>query len=409
MKILVVTDFFPWPATKGGLIRAAVTVEALSRLGTVDLFSYFDPRLPEHELPAGVEVAGLGTTPYPGPSWSRRYTAKTMARRGVPMRIALRALDDRQRDAFTAFAADRYDLVWFRSPANWVWLGRPRLGPTIVDLDVLDDAVERQKARQWRSSNASSPARTSERLRAMARARVNAYDWKVFQRTVAKGVDRVVLCSDVDVVRLGVSNAVVVPNTYPQPIHPVGKEQPEDPPTVLLQATFDYAPNVDAARWLVQEIAPRIRRSMPGTMVRLAGLATPEVEALAEPPKVTVTGLVPDMADELRRADAVIVPLRIGSGTRLKILEAFAHRVPVVSTTLGADGLQVVDGVHLLIADTPETIAAAFIRLQSEPEVRRSMIDAAQALFLERYATTAAYDRIRQLVESVAGSGAGLP
>jgi glycosyltransferase involved in cell wall biosynthesis len=72
---------------------------------------------------------------------------------------------------------------------------------------------------------------------------------------------------------------------------------------------------------------------------------------------VTLTGQVPDITDELARADIVIIPLRYGSGTRVKILEAFAHRIPVVSTTMGAEGLEVEPGTHLLVADDPDAIA----------------------------------------------------
>jgi glycosyltransferase involved in cell wall biosynthesis len=406
MKILAVSDFFPWPTTKGGLIRAATAVEALSKLGELDLFSFYDARIPFGDVPTDVRLVGLATTPYPRPSWSRRWKARSVLHRGVPLRVALRTYDPQPRVDFDAFAADRYDLVWFRSPATWEWLGRPRLGPTIVDLDVLDDNVERQRAGVAGAHGATGPPSPGDRLRASVKARVNAYDWRRFQLGVAEEVDRVVLCSDTDVDRFGTDNAVVVPNTYPEPDRAVGKPEAVDPPTVLLQATFDYAPNVDAAQWLVREVAPRIRSRLPGTKVRLAGLATPQVEALADPPAVTVTGFVPDMASELARADVVVVPLRIGSGTRLKILESFAHRVPVVSTTLGAEGLDVVDGVHLLLADTPESIAGACARLQGDPELRRRLVDAAQERYRERYAAAAARDRIRELVDSVARPGA---
>ena len=108
---------------------------------------------------------------------------------------------------------------------------------------------------------------------------------------------------------------------------------------MLLQGTFDYAPNVDGARWLVEELAPAIRTKLPDLQIRIVGKTTGSVDTLAEPPLVTVVGKVPRMEPELARADLVVVPLRMGSGTRLKILEAFAHRVPVVSTPLGAEGL----------------------------------------------------------------------
>ncbi len=96
---------------------------------------------------------------------------------------------------------------------------------------------------------------------------------------------------------------------------------------------------------------------------------------------MTVVGRVPDMATELARADVVVVPVRFGSGTRLKILEAFAHRVPVVSTTIGAEGLGVEDRTHLLIADRPEEFADAIYRLRSSPTLHRRIVDAAEEFY----------------------------
>ena len=133
--------------------------------------------------------------------------------------------------------------------------------------------------------------------------------------------------------RSGLANVVVVPNTYERPERPVGHVEVGKPAVVLFQATFDYAPNVDAAEWLVTEVAPRLRARLPDVEVRLVGTPVPGVQRQHRPPAITVVGVVPAMEPELARADIAVVPIRYGSGTRLKILESFAHRVPVVSTT----------------------------------------------------------------------------
>ena len=211
------------------------------------------------------------------------------------------------------------------------------------------------------------------------------------------------LCSDLDVERIGVPNAEVVVNSYQKPFPPVGRERKGGSPVILLPATFDYEPNVDGAKWLTTEIAPLIRRQLPGAQIRLVGHSTPPVEALHDPPNVTVVGRVPDMTTELARADVVVVPVRFGSGTRLKILEAFAHRVPVVSTTIGAEGLGVDHRDHLLIADRPEEFADAIYRLRSSPTLRRRIVDSAERLYVERYASGAAQARVRDLAREVAG------
>ena len=117
-----------------------------------------------------------------------------------------------------------------------------------------------------------------------------------------------------------------------------------------------------------------------------------------------VTGRVPEIEPELARADVALVPLRTGSGTRLKVLESFAHRIPVVSTTVGADGLDVEDGVHLLLADRPQEFADACRRLIEDRALARRLVDAAEELFLERYEWSTTKHRIQQLVRDVAAS-----
>jgi glycosyltransferase involved in cell wall biosynthesis len=104
---------------------------------------------------------------------------------------------------------------------------------------------------------------------------------------------------------------------------------------------------------------------------------------LDDPPCSTVVGPVPDIAAELGRADVVVVPVRFGSGTRVKILEAFAHKIPVVSTSLGAEGLGAVDGRHLLVAPSAQGLGTACARLLIEPDLRQQLVDAAFQHYLE--------------------------
>jgi glycosyltransferase involved in cell wall biosynthesis len=130
----------------------------------------------------------------------------------------------------------------------------------------------------------------------------------------------------------------------------------------------------------------------------------PGVQRLHDPPAVTVVGAVPTMESELARADVAVVPIRYGSGTRLKILESFAHRIPVVSTTLGAEGLDVRDGVHLLLADDPTGFAAAAARLLTDPDLRHSLVEQAERRYREHFESSVARDRIRDLALEVSGT-----
>jgi len=404
MKILVVAEAFPWPSTGGGLMRLATFVEAFSHLGETDLFTLHATSRSDTVAPRTAPLKRLVTARYPSAPSSLRWRTAWLAQRGLPLEVVMRRSDSTPRLAFETWASDRYDVVWFSTAATYAWMGRPRMGPTIIDLMDLEDVKARQRAELLRAQRPGSGPRTSIRLTAAAvQAHKNAGDWRSFQRSVASEVERVVLCSDVDVRRSGISNAIAIPNTYPRPARSSGHVEVGDPPVVLLQGSLRYAPNIDAADWLIGQIAPRLWEDVPSARIRLVGKPTRAVEAHHRPPSVTVVGGVPDMEPELERADIAVVPLRIGSGTRLKILESFAHRVPVVSTSLGAAGLEVRDGVHLLLADTVDDFAAACRRLLQDLDLRMRLVDAAEELYLQRYESSATEGRLERLFDDVAG------
>lgn len=402
MRILAVAEFFPWPATNGGLIRLSTALEALAELGDLDLLVLHDERKPDPVVPSTVPIRRVRTTGYPAAGWLR-WRVRWALRRGVPLQVALRSADPGPAADFASAAAEPYDLIWFSSARVFHWMGRPHVAPTVVDFIDLEDVKERQRADLIRRRSVTGPAAHVHRHLAQIQTRVNAWDWTRMQRSVADRADLVLLCSDEDVGRLGAPNAEVVVNTYPKPVRPVGRQSSGRQMTLLFPATFDYEPNADGARWMASELAPLIRSSVPGAQVRLVGLATPGVRVLDDPPDIRVVGRVPDMSVELARADAVVVPVRFGSGTRLKILEAFAHRVPVVSTTIGAEGLGVEHGVHLLLADDPKEFAQACSRIWSSPALRQRLVDAAEGLYLDRFTSATAKGRVQDLARRTSG------
>jgi glycosyltransferase involved in cell wall biosynthesis len=409
MRILVVADFFPWPPTNGGLLRLANSIEALGQIGEVELFSLFDERKPDRTVPATVKLARVGTTPYPSIDRSNRWRATWLAHRGVPMEVAMRSADEAPRRAFHSWSDQQYDLVWFSTAATYHWLGRPALGPTVIDFIDLEGEKEKQRVALSRIGTEDRGIAARARLLVARRqALLNARDWSSFQRSVAGEVDRVVLCSEVDVLRSGLSNAEVIVNTYPKPVRALAREAVGTPPRILFQGTFDYGPNVDGAVWLATELGPLIRSRLPGVEISLVGRASSRVDALHDPPRVSVVGMVPDMEPELARADLAVVPVRYGSGTRLKILESFAHRIPVVSTTIGAEGLDVHHGTHLLLADNAQGFAEACERVLVDQPLRTAMVTAAERLYLDRYQSSVAGQRIQALVHAM-GVGQSSP
>jgi glycosyltransferase involved in cell wall biosynthesis len=311
--------------------------------------------------------------------------------------------------ALARFALGPYDLVWFFRVRAWVLSGgrlpdpAPPTTPAVVDLDDLED----QKIR----ARLSIPRPGSDGVGAMVRRRASTVlwaeevrRWQSLHRRIARRSAASVVCSALDAQRVRLPRTRVVPNGYPEPPRVVDHRHPHSPPVVLFQGTLRYPPNADGARFLCRDVAPLLRRRVAAVRIRLVGLAPPSLSDLDDRPRVTVAGQVPDITDELAGADLVVVPLRFGSGTRVKIIEAFAHGVPVVSTTLGAEGLEVRDGVHLLLADTAEELAGACARLLDDATLRAALIASGRRCFEEHYGAAQADDAVRQVAESVAGA-----
>lgn len=404
MRVLVAAQDFPWPSNYGSRIRLANVVKALAELGEIDLFTFTWRATDVSEPPSDCPVERWKVLPRPVAERTFLRNLRWLLGGRLPSDFLGRDYEPVQ-TAFAGWAHPRYDLIWFSRLEPYVTLGHLVEGPAIIDVDDLADwkakaHVRSRRADGWAQADSRSSARNGAK-RVKERKDINA--WRRLQLHTARSVAAMVVCSDVDRRRLGVSNAVVVPNGYELPARSVGGRGTPHPPTVLFQGTFGYEPNVDAARFLVHQIGPALRSRVANAQIRLVGKAGRTVLELADLPRVIVTGSVPEMEPELAVSDVVAVPLRYGSGTRIKILEAFAHKLPVVTTALGAEGLEVVQGRHLLIADTPEEFATACWQILNDPGLRRSLVEAAHALFLRKYQ----WERIRAGITSLGSQTIG--
>ncbi|GAA2432929.1 glycosyltransferase family 4 protein [Streptomyces glaucus] len=382
---LFVSDVLPRRPAGGAVRRMDLVTGALAGLGPVDALFLAPPgtMLPPEET---ARFARTGVAPVPPYTGTRAFLEITA--RGPSAAYAAhqrRALEPVLPDWSTG---TRYDLVWFNRERAWLPLRGRFTGRTVVDVDDFEDVLIRRWARLGRGVW-GAPLTPWQRVQ----ARRSIAWWSRVHRRVAREADvAVVTCAD-DAARLGTERTAVVPNTYPA--------RPPAPPrtgggaTILFQGSFDWAPNADGAAWLTGGILPLIRERVPDATVVLAGAATPEVAALAGP-HVRVTGAVASMTPHLRAADLVVVPLRVGSGSRIKILEAFAHGVPVVSTTIGAEGLDVVAGEHLAVADTAEDLARHCADLLTDRARRDAAVTAAGRLHADRYLPEHAVARVRE-------------
>ena len=155
---------------------------------------------------------------------------------------------------------------------------------------------------------------------------------------------------------------------------------------ILYVGSMDYHANIDAVRYFANGAWKTIRREMPAVTFTIVGRdPAPEVRSLANLPGIEITGTVPEVQPYYREALAVVVPLRIGSGTRLKILEAMAAGVPVISSTLGAEGLDAQPGVHFIQADTEEAICRVILALARDQSLWKQLVAGGRRLAETRY------------------------
>jgi glycosyltransferase involved in cell wall biosynthesis len=152
-------------------------------------------------------------------------------------------------------------------------------------------------------------------------------------------------------------------------------QKADQPPTVVFSGTLDFRANVDAITWFVGEVWPLVRARRPTARLLVVGKRpAPALQALAAAGALTLTGEVPDARPYMANAAAYIVPMRIGGGVRLKLLEALALEAPVISTSMGAEGIAGLNnGQHCLLADTPQQFAEATLRLIGDPALGRQL------------------------------------
>jgi glycosyltransferase involved in cell wall biosynthesis len=257
--------------------------------------------------------------------------------------------------------------------ASYAPLLRAHCGRLILDLHNIESQLARThaSAARWPASWASM--RFAEAYRHLEQ------EW-------LPKFDTLLVASEADAQRVQHPGVVVYPNALPEMPRP---DVPEEE-CIVFSGNLEYHPNVEAVRWFRTRIWPQLEYRW-----RLIG-TNPQAVArwTSGDPRIHATGAVEDAVTELARARVCVVPLLSGSGTRFKILEAWAAARAVVSTSIGAEGLNARHEEHLLIADHPAAFAAAVERLWNDPALRRRLGDAGRALYLEKFTWPAAWRRL---------------
>lgn len=367
LRLLLAPCFFPFDMVSGWHQR----VQALIR--------YFGSR---HHLTLLVQMTREQLTPV-----RREAFAHLKAIRGVDFCARSGATDpglpavvrerysETLREAMRALPTAHYHAVFLDQ------LFMAELRHDVETLPVLTEHNIESRLLHQAAEHHGQPPIDAQRLE-----RYEDRVWPDFPlRAVVSETDRAQMLA-----RVKTGRVVVAPNGADPSVWLAGARREAN--TLLFPAHLAYPPNVDAVLWLLDQIWPRLRRAKPQARLILAGRdPAPAVRtAVAQTEGAELVINPPSMDAVAARASAVVVPLRLGSGTRCKILEALAWGLPVVSTTLGAEGLHVADGEHLLLRDTPEAFADGAVQVLTDSALWQRLRESGAALVRERYS----WDRV---------------
>jgi polysaccharide biosynthesis protein PslH len=404
MKILVVSPWYPWPPFNGGSIRILETLRYLSRhhqvtlLATVRRAEEADDGGRLQDVCEHVETSVLS----PRAWWVARRLAKGLLDRRPVILSFYHDVQLAQR--LQQLTSERhYDIVQieFSYAAPYVRAVDPRCGAKTV--------LSMHNVESLRFGREIDLALRADRRFATAWDRVFHGHW---EEQALRTFDGIVSVSESERAWVldRVPEAVVelVPNGVDADhFRPQAPPDPTAPPSIVFTGAMHYPPNVDAALWFCERIWPRLRRRLPNLRFAIVGRdPDPRVVALGRRPGVLVTGVVADVRPYLAGAGCVVVPLRSGGGTRLKILEAMAMARPVVSTAIGAEGLAITPGRDILIADDAERFATHVVDLLGSAERALLLGQAGRRLVEARYRWTQCLEGLDRLYRRLLGRSA---
>jgi glycosyltransferase involved in cell wall biosynthesis len=268
-----------------------------------------------------------------------------------------------------------FDLIWFGNFRTANMFENRSWPRSVLDIDDLPTSVE------------SSNLRIASNLRSRLRQIVRINSWKRREKVLGDRFTVIAACSEADKAylrKIGCRGSIhVIPNGFERPaVDPVRK--PAAPPRIGFVGPFSHPPNLDGIRWFVEECWTRIKRCIPDARLRIVGKGS---EGPLRPvgPDIDGLGWVSDIVDEIATWSLMIVPVRIGSGTRVKIAQGFSLKCPIVSTSLGAYGYDVQDRSELFLADTARNFADACIRAIQYPIEATEMANKAWERFLQEW------------------------
>lgn len=384
MRALMISPEAPYPAIGGGALRTASLLEFLARRYELDVIVFAQPEnaSPATHFPKGL-VKHVHTIPliHHGRDVVSKVLRNAMRLlRGVPPLVdRFQGYEDQ---IVKAMGAAQYEMAVFEHLwcAPLLRVVKPHAKRTCLNLHNIE------------SNLFESYARTDRWPVSMAHRRW-ASSCRSIEQNLLPQFDSLLTCSETDSASIAgfTKQTFAFPNSIPRvPLPQTAKSF-----DLVFSGNMEYPPNKAAVGWFAKEIWPLIIAARPDTTWRVVGLHPDSIRSMvAGDPRVEVTGPVENAVETLASARIAIVPLRSGSGTRIKILEAWAAGLAVVSTNLGAEGLACAAGKEIILQDTAVNFSQSILKLLNDPTAMAQLGSAGRCLYERDYTWQAAWEKL---------------
>lgn len=394
MKILFLSPTVPFPLTDGGRIRVFNLLKQIAQRSEVTLLA-LETQSSDVESVVHLERFGIRVHLVRQGGKLPSVSFGTLLRaflKKVPITVARYNVPAYRQKFRELVATETFDLVHYEMFHVAQFHTETHL-PSLLSQQNVDAAIWRRLCQETANPLRKCLYWTQQRA------------FERYERLTHPQFDIVTCASEIDRQTFQRTNAAARFEIIPNGVD-VEDYQPaygsEEEAHLIYIGSMDWYPNEDAVAFFADEVLPKIREKLPDVQFSaVGGNPSPRVQKLAARSHILVTGRVPEIKPYFARATVFVVPLRIGSGTRLKILEALAMGKAVVSTTVGAEGLNLVDGEEILIADEPIAFTEAVLRLLTDASLRRKIGENGRARVERDYDWRRIGEKLYRLYESL--------
>jgi len=396
MNILMITPYLPYPIVSGGQIRTYNLLRLLSKKHQITLMSFIRENHETQYIPQLQkfchQVITLKRTPK---AWHPRNILKAGIT-SYPFVVCLYLYPEIKQTIKNELDTERYDLIHAET-----FYVMPNIPQTQIPILLVEQVIEYLVYQRFTEMLPwyAFPLKPLLYIDVAKIKKWERFYWRQAQGLAAMSEEdkQFMLNLEPDLKIDVVANGVDIEH-FSQT-----KKITTKRPTVLFIGNFKWLPNKDAAKFLVDQIWPSIKKQIPQAQLWIVGgNPTPDIIALGKPNEIKVDGGVNDIRDAYANSDVLLAPIRNGRGTKYKILEAMATRTPIVGTELAVEGVDIINTQHALVADDPQQLAQHTVAILTKPKINQKLTSAAYQLVKDAYSWNKIAKELDQLYHRLA-------